>query len=339
MYWKDTDKICYHFNYNNLYYNNVNNAQLNVFENRRYWYEFITNGYCYPRQKLSDISSNFEVMTVKPESKLFFDPGSGFPRFKLGLTDNKRCIKTTKADYIVVSGKKDYKTPDAEHVVLEDDNGVYIINKDEWDQWFSGRLDVFINGVCAYKTFKDVKVIHIGRLTSYAKDSVWLAKYAEGEYTLNYITDVNLDKQICSMCPEPTFDELCSIIDMLNSDDAAVVQLAIKTLSAYDIAKYKLTFRLILYTRRGWYEYSKNLVATKQLIETLGLNRYYVYDDFAYGAKYADDQTDTYTIEDIALSKQIGLKLTQEWLQKMYKDNFQNANYRWLPNERKVTLS
>ncbi len=53
------------------------------------------------------------------------------------------------------------------------------------------------------------------------------------------------------MCPEPTFDELCSIIDMLNSDDAAVVQLAIKTLSAYDIAKYKLTFRLILYTRRG----------------------------------------------------------------------------------------
>lgn len=53
------------------------------------------------------------------------------------------------------------------------------------------------------------------------------------------------------MCPEPTFDELCSIIDMLNSDDAAVVQLAIKTLSAYDVAKYKLTFRLILHTRRS----------------------------------------------------------------------------------------
>jgi hypothetical protein len=50
-----------------------------------------------------------ETTTIKPGSKLFFDPGSSFPRFKLAMSDNKRCIKLDKGDYIVVSGDKDFK--------------------------------------------------------------------------------------------------------------------------------------------------------------------------------------------------------------------------------------
>ena len=51
------------------------------------------------------------------------------------------------------------------------------------------------------------------------------------------------------MCPEPTYEEFLSIIDMLNSDDASIVQLGIKMLVGYNVEKYKLSFRLILQTR------------------------------------------------------------------------------------------
>ena len=81
------------------------------------------------------------------------------------------------------------------------------------------------------------------------KDSLYLARYALGSYNLPYITDNNLDKVICDMCPEPTYEEILSLIDMLDSEDASVVQLGVKMLTGFNVEKYKLTFRLILYTR------------------------------------------------------------------------------------------
>ena len=86
-------------------------------------------------------------------------------------------------------------------------------------------------------------------MTSYGKDTVYLAKYADGDYTLPYITDNELDKAICGMCPEPTYDEIMSVIDMLNSDDASIVQLGVKLIAGFNVEKYKMTFKLILYTR------------------------------------------------------------------------------------------
>ncbi|MBO7693462.1 MAG: hypothetical protein J6T10_12600 [Methanobrevibacter sp.] len=100
-----------------------------------------------------------------------------------------------------------------------------------------------------YHYFSNVKQIYKGRLSTFDKDSVYLAKYADGEYTVPYITDNELDKIICGMCPEPTYDEVTSLIDMLNSEDASVVQLGVKMLTGFNVEKYKLTFKLILYTR------------------------------------------------------------------------------------------
>ena len=89
-----------------------------------------SNGYLYPKKDLSQISK-LEAKTVQPESVLYFDPGSGFPRFKLSLTDNKRCIKLDKANYIVVSGKCEYQSPEETYVILEDDKLFYFVNKDD----------------------------------------------------------------------------------------------------------------------------------------------------------------------------------------------------------------
>ena len=336
MRWKNTDKLCYWFNYNVIYYNNINGNSHNPFDSDRWHANFITNGFCYPKQDIKNIDT-FETTRIKPESKLYFDSGSGFPRFKLSLSDNKRCIKTSKADYIVVSGNTERNITNDEYVIIEDNTQVVLISKNDWDNWYGSKLEFFIKGVSAYKTFDDPKVVHVGRLSSYSKSSVWMAKYTDGEYTLQYITDKNLDKIICDMCPEPTYEELLSIIDMLNSDDASIVQLGVKMLAGYNVDKYKLSLKLILYTRTNWWNYSKTLVATKQLVETLDINHYRISDNFSSGVYCVDDGKSDYTVEDIAIAKKLANKFITEEFQRQYNVYIQQG-YKWLPDEHKIKL-
>lgn len=336
MKWKNTDKPCYWFNYNTIYYNNINGNNYNPLDDDRWHPSFVTNGFCYPKKDLTNIDS-FETTTVKPESKLYFDSGSGFPRFKLSLSDNKRCIKTSKADYIVVSGNTERSTTTEEYVVIEDNNKIILVKNDDFNNWYNGKLEFFINNVSSYITFIDPKVVYMGRLSSYSKSSVWMAKYIDGEYTLQYITDKNLDKIICNMCPEPTYEELLSIIDMLNSDDASIVQLGIKMLAGYNVDKYKLSLKLILCTRTNWWNYSKTLVATKQLVETLDINHYRISDSFSSGVYYVDDGKTDYTVEDIAIAKKLANKFLTEEFQRQY-NNYIQQGYKWLPDEHKIKL-
>ena len=334
MKWKNTDKECYFFNYNSYSWYKSKGQGGNCF-NDHSW--VLNNQYLYPKVDLT-IVEGFKTNTIKPESRLYFDGSSGFPRFKLSMSNNKRCIKVPKADYIVVSGNTDYKTDsNNNYVVFEDDNGIWILKEDEYNLVF-GNIAQFALNLAQFIAFSNLKLIYQGRLYSFSKDSVYLIKYVLGEYTVPFITDCDLDKIICNMCPDMTYDELLSIVDMLNSEDAAVVQLGMKALQAYNVEKYRLTLRLILMTRLNWYTFTRNTVGTKQLMETLDLQKYCIGDDFGYYAKYADDGKTSYTIEDVALAKQIGLKLLKEWLQYTYNKNFRNSNYKWLPDERKVEL-
>lgn len=298
----------------------------------------ITNGYLFPKLDLSNID-NLKVTSLNPESTLYFDAGSGFPRFKLGLTDNKRCIKIPKANYIVVSGEVDYCTTDDQYVVMQDDEDTFMIEKDDWDTWFGGLLTNFMSQVQPYYTFKgNVHIIYTGRIQSFSAKSLYLAKYATGEYTVPFITDNDLDKICCNMCPEPTYDEFISIIDMLNSDDASVVQLGIKMLAGYNVEKYKLSFRMILCTRRNWFDWSKNLVACKQLVDTLGITRYDVYDNFVSGCNRIQRTGENYTVEDIAIAKKLAYRFIRNDIQRYAQQYYFSREYEWLPDEKTVEL-
>lgn len=338
MKWKDTEKDVQYLNINNYYYYKNNNRNGDPFSKRFWLSGFDLNGYIYPKKDLTSVE-NFETKTLQADTRLFFDQSSSFPRFKLTVSGNKRCIKQAKADVIVVSGNTDYNHPDNNYVVLEDDAGVYLINEDEWNTWFNGSLKDFIAAMSSCKTFgSNLCLAYQGRVNTYSKDNVYLAKYADGTYTLPYITDNNLDEIICGMCPEPTYEEVISLVDMLNSEDSAVVALGVKMLTGFNVAKYKLTFRLILYTRSNWYAYTRNTVGTKQLVDTLNLNTYYITEGFGYNCSYIERSNETYSVEDVALAKKVSSKLIREWLQKTFSNAFANNRYKWLPDERKVTL-
>ena len=126
---------------------------------------------------------------------------------------------------------------------------MYIIAKNEFDACFNGDLSLFTTKVAPYNPINNGKIIYTGLLTSYEKDSMYFGKYTDGTYTIKYITDNTLDKIVNGMCPEPTYEELDSIIDMLNSEDAATAQLGVKLLQGYNVNDYKLSLRLILCTR------------------------------------------------------------------------------------------
>lgn len=337
MKWKDTEKGCWFFNSNTLTYYKNRGKYVDPF-NDRYQYQIESGGFLYPKQDLTNVSS-LRVTSLNPESTLYFDTSSQFPRFKLGLTDHKRCIKITKANYVVVSGAKNIRVTDEPYVVIEEEAGYYFVLQSEWNMWFGGRFDKFVSELKGYHDFtSNAKIIYNGKIQSYAPDSLYWAKYANGEYTVPFITDNDLDKVCCNMCPEPTYDEFLSIIDMLNSDDAAVVQLGVKMLAGYNVAKYKLSFRMILCSRRNWYDWSRNLVACKQLVETLGINNYMIYDGFSNACNRIDRGGETYDPQDVEIAKKLAAKFIKEEVQKYVNDTYFNKGTKWLPDERKVTF-
>ena len=342
--WYGSDKPLYSFNYSTYNYAAKNNRTDCPFyrELWSYRWDFISNcGFICTKADLTKVIKN-EVKVIQPDSRLYFDSGSTFPRFKLGLSNNKRCIKIEKADIIVVSGESNYEISSNQYAVLEDDAGIYLVRDTDWNQ-FGNSLCRFLSAVKGFVPFTDdVKFIYFGKLMSFAKDSEYLAKYAFGDYTLPYITDKNLDNVICAMCPEPTYEEIISLKDMLHSDDAAIVQLGIKTLATFNVTKYKMAFRLLLYTDPRWFDFTKNTVSTKQLIETLSIDNRRICNlsynnNFSYTCDRVILPGETFTTEDVALSKKLSRVLIEEWLQNMY-DRVRGNNYSWLPDERKVSV-
>lgn len=337
MKWRDTDKKVVFFNEHTFNYNRSYCKYDYPFRDRWYYTNLHQNGFVYPRKDLKNIGT-FETKTLKPESKLCFDPGSGFPRFKLALSDSKRCIKVDKADCIVVSGDNDVKISEYSWYVLEDDNTVYFITEDNWNNYFGGFTS-FKNMLMPYVNFEgNLSLTYTGVIASYTKESLYLAKYADGIYTKPFITDKELDKIICKMCPEPTYDEFESILEMLNSEDASIVQLGVKMITGYNVDKYKLSMRLILCTRLNWYLYTKNTVGTQQLMQTLGLTQYQIKEDFSDGVRTIQRKNEVYEAVDVAIAKKLSTKMVKDWLQETYQRYLLQYDYEWLPDERKVEL-
>jgi hypothetical protein len=109
-------------------------------------------------------------------------------------------------------------------------------------------------------------------------------------------------------------------------------------ITGFNVEKYRLTFRLILYTRKNWYLFTQNTVGTKQLVDTLKINPYWISDEFGSSCGYAEEAGKTYTVEDIAMAKQVASVMIKEWMQNQFNRYFKNNKYKWLPDERHVKI-
>ena len=302
-------------------------------------YQYGWENYIFPKRDHPDDS--IFTKTLKPNDVLYFDPSSEFPRFKLGLTNNKRCIKTTKANAVVVSGKKTCSIASQQNMnVYEDnENRIIIIDTESFASCFNNDVFKLIT-YCNNLQFQIEKLtlIYSGLLESFAKESLWIPNYLDGMYNVPLIKDVVLDKIICNMCPDVTLDEINSIYDMLSSSDKSVVQLGMKMITGFNVDKYRLTFRMLLYSTDKWVNCCRNTVACDQLINTLNINYRYPNSNFEYVCRWFEEDDYTYTVEDIALAKQFGGKLIKKHLESFYKELI-NEGYKWVPDSFSINVN
>jgi len=333
--WKNTEKKCLFFNYSGWEANkNYNRTDYYAFVDYSWGYNY--SNVLYPKISLDGIA-DLETKTINPDSKLYFDSGSGFPRYKLSVSGNKRCIKTAKADVIVVSGETNYQRQNDIYVVIEDNKFIYVFEQSKYNMF--GSIESLIAKI-PYWPFDNPRLIYTGQLCGFDKKNLWLAKYAEKEYTLNWITDSNLDKIINNMSDDLTYETLISILDMLNSVDTSVVQLGVKTLQSFNIDKYKLSCRLLLCSRDNWWKITRNTVGTKQLMDSLKLTNYNIQSSIINCSRYMTHEGEVYDASDVAIAKQLSKRLIEEYFQSVANTYFfGNDNYIWAPDERRVTLS
>jgi hypothetical protein len=74
------------------------------------------------------------------------------------------------------------------------------------------------------------------------------------------------------------------------------------------------------------------------LVETLDINNYDIYDNFVSGCYRCARQNENYTLEDVAIAKQLGTKFIREDLQKYLNNYYVDRDYVWMPDERTVEL-
>lgn len=331
QFWKDTNKQIYFINEyaytNNLYWLRSGKTG---WHSQVFSWTYRSEKYCYPATKDKDVPF---ATTLAPDSVLYFDKSSKFPRFKLELTTYKRCIKPSKADAIVVSGEKYiYRHTSEEYDVFEADNVIIAVPSDLFSKHIKtiDSLSKYLRDM-GEGDYQNWNKIHSKEKLDWFNDkTIWYYKYISGEYTLPLIKDDCLDKLCCKMCPEPTFEELVQISDMLESQDDSTAELGFKMLTGYDIAKYRLSMRVLLVCADIKHKYIANNVAGKQLLSTLNLSSSYLGYGVGGGYWRIEESDTTYNDDDIALARQLSAKYLERYLKYYYK-NITSGGYAWVP--------
>lgn len=291
-----------------------------ILTNSTYSYFLHNAERCFPySDKVKEISKNF-VIDIPKDAMLLFDKASAYPRYKLCMSDHKRCIKPSKADFIVVpDDTNNYRI--SEGYIVKCNDKLIFFNTNELR-----RFGKMINGAILYLSqfFNKCEIIYEGPIIFTNKYSEFVYKYIIGEYDKKFITDSNLDKLINTILVDPQFEELLSIAEMLDSDDVSIRKMALKTLSAYNADKYKLSLRITLLCRDKDISLDINDVATKQLIKTLNISKYSFYSMNGVGMNrrlsFCYSNEETYDVEDIAIAKRLTTALLQKLFNKYISD-------------------
>ena len=208
-----------------------------------------------------DIVNKIKSVMAQPKSGdvLYFGKSSKVPRFKLGSSDFKRCIKLEKADKVVVSDDviegsviAKYRSFD---YFIEDEVAVYLINK-SFNNIRCSKLNLrteFNNDPIDYiKThlLYGSTIIREGPPPS-------LCLFTDAEYEsdiLNIMNDIytsitydsELDKSVNNGLDQITEDDLRAITDLLDSPDKSSQGIGLKMLGALNINDIPLTVRTLL---------------------------------------------------------------------------------------------
>lgn len=268
--------------------------------------------YLGSHENIQSIISTRTVTSLAGVKKIFFDPKSKYPRFKLNeLTSIKRSLSPNKADVCVLpkdnicvnyspehrSGgdPRDEKvkilhskSADAYYLIDHCPNSCYYSSDTKLLQKFIENgstpgtvgIDKFLSALMNEGILPaDCTVFYYGQI-SFLKDQETFERVDNilNNY-MKVIYDTDLDKFINSNLQSITKDELESLSTMLQSSDPTVVGMGIKLISSYNIIDAACSIGILLSS--FWNNISSNSaiksVGFQQVLKTLGLNERSLY--------------------------------------------------------------
>jgi hypothetical protein len=219
-----------------------------------------------------------ETKTIEDGSKLYFDPSSKFPRFKLEDKPYKRVIKQKSSDYTVIKGicrpNEINTTYSSQYFLWEFEDALYLaptnfvcysMKIDEfvlkYNTFYREQFAKNVENSERYREFKSAfelknrvlpDTFRIVYLFDLGKNKIWADIYND-IFTNKYIFDSTLDSIVSKTNPKLDEDTVDQIIGLLNSPDSESQVLGLKMLSLSDYMSEPNLAKFILYkTKNNW---------------------------------------------------------------------------------------
>lgn len=221
-----------------------------------------------------------KIVQLQPKQTLLFGKTSDFPRFKLEVSDFKRCIKADKADVVIVNLDNFDCGYVNNGIILEEAEHVYLVEtKDSSMYRFPSLADKIkfekdpINYLCDNDLFyitENITKVYEGQFYCWKNDAAYdISKILCGEYK-KLALDKDLSKLVDANLDIPTKDDIQSICDLLESKDIKNQALGLKMLTGLNIGEIPVTIKTIL----GDKMYLSNLnewkgVGVQQALDTI----------------------------------------------------------------------
>lgn len=291
-----------------------------------------TDGTLFP-YSFKDVSDKYKSLkgSIKPKDKLYFTSTSKFPRFKLSDSEYKRCIKSEKADTVVMNMFEAWEFDSYDAILYETKDVIYCAIKTMSKYWRNKWQDEFHKiGVDAYLNkykLKDPAAVkcHDGIvLLSSKKNADCVNELMEDLYS-NIITDEDLDKMINVNFDKLTSDDVKAITEMLDSSDKSVQALGLKMLCGYNINETPITVKALL----GFREHLGKLpewkgVGVQQILKSI---RWTGFMNFPHGTQYLVENNNPSEYDKSLIAKVLEDKL-RGYLEKYVKEI---EGYKWVP--------
>jgi hypothetical protein len=272
-------------------------------DNGKYETSDMPYGVGIERSYYDSLIKNITYSELTESATLYFSKSSGFPRVKLENSKFKRCIKTNKADFVVINPKTIVNRIESTYYVETDTT----IITGSYYHFFHRKFDVERDlGI----KINNVKTLYYYELTEKRKDLVELLQTSN----LKFISDDMLNIAINKTDETLTLDAANMILDMLNASDTDSVELGLKTLTGFNINETPLTISTILLLTHRWYmTNARSNVLVTNMLKQLDIINKSVNGRFPYCLRYIGEiETNDY---DKGLAKSLIFEMSKTYIE------------------------
>jgi hypothetical protein len=244
---------------------------------------------------------------LKPNSTLYFSKSSSFPRLKLENSCFKRCIKISKADYVVV---------DPSSITTNDITVQYFNMGDDmcivttYDLHYRQKeIETFLG-----HEIPEVKLMTFYELSEKRADLIELIQHP----SVKFITDDTLNKAINAGDQVLDLESMHSIHGMLSSKDIESIELGLKMLTSFNIDETPLTISTMLLMNQRWYmTNARDNVLVQNMLKQLNISNKRSSSGFPYNIHYlaTDLKNNNFSENDKQMSKELIIEKTNDYLQ------------------------